>query len=181
MALPYHVMIFLFALCELEGFICSQSWIVSWSLLILTVMIMKCAQLLNFMVDYDLSAADLCYCFCIDFTFENSDGSVASWFDHLLNDSKLDIACNISDPLCAWFLGLQHTPSFNTMVCPVSSMENLNWKQILAPIILWHWLSLKWYASAVKRASNLSADTDSDVNDMINTIYISAPVLVCVL
>ena len=63
MALPYHVMIFLFALCELEGFICSQSWIVSWSLLILTVMIMKCAQLLNFMVDYDLSAADLCYCF----------------------------------------------------------------------------------------------------------------------
>ena len=33
-------------------------------------------QLLNLMDEYDLTAVDLCYCFSINFTRENANGSV---------------------------------------------------------------------------------------------------------
>jgi len=77
---------FLLALGELKGFICSQSFD---SLMIIGDFNfnvnfnrggMNCAQLL----EYYLTAVDLGYRSHINFTYENSDGSVTSWLDHVL-------------------------------------------------------------------------------------------------
>ena len=58
---------------------------------------MNCAQLLEFMDEYDLTAVDLGYCSHINFAYEDSDGSVTSWLDHVLTSQSSALHClNVS-------------------------------------------------------------------------------------
>ena len=92
---------FLLALGELKGFICSQSFD---SLVIIGDFNVdfnrgdrNCVQLLEFMAEYALTAVDLGYRSRINFTYENSDGSVTSWLDHVLTSQSSALHClNVS-------------------------------------------------------------------------------------
>ncbi len=69
----HHRTVLFFALGQLEGFICFQSYD---SLLVIGDFNIdfnhsgvNCSQLLRFMDDYDLSAVDLCYHYSINYTY----------------------------------------------------------------------------------------------------------------
>ena len=88
-------------------------------------------------MSYDLTAVDLGYRSHINFTYENSDGSLTSWLDHVLtsqssalhclNVSKLDIACNLSDhhPLSV-LLEFSACKSFSTTVLSFFSRHKVS-------------------------------------------------------